>query len=104
MRLFSQSNPATHWSCGLREWCEMQTRPREHPSEGSRGLTWLMPAVLAITLAVAYLLAARLSLALLTKPDGVAVFWPPAGIAAGTLIAMGPRLRVPVGIGVAVAS
>src|SRR6266850_1092402 len=36
-------------------------------------------------------LAARLSLSLLTKPDGVAVFWPASGVAAGALIALGPR-------------
>jgi len=51
-----------------------------------------------------YLVAARLSLALLTKPDGVAVFWPAAGIAAGILIALGPRVQVPVAAGVAGAS
>ena len=45
---------------------------------------------------VAYFLAARLSLALLTKPEGVAVFWPAAGVAAGVLIALGPRARWPV--------
>ena len=38
-------------------------------------------------------------LALLTKPDGVAVFWPAAGVAAGLLIALGPRARWPVVIG-----
>ena len=30
---------------------------------------------LAVAVGVAYFLAAQLSLALLTKPDGVAVFW-----------------------------
>src|SRR5262249_19059482 len=39
------------------------------------------------------------SLALLTKPDGVAVFWPAAGVAAGVLIALGPRARWPVVVG-----
>ena len=53
---------------------------------------------------VAYFLAARLSLALLTKPDGVAVFWPAAGIASGTLIALGPRARLPVVLGVVAAT
>ena len=41
------------------------------------------PMGLAIAVGVAYFFAARLSLALLTKPDGVAVFWPAAGIAVG---------------------
>ena len=49
---------------------------------------------------IAYLLAARLSLALVTMPGGVAAFWPAAGIAAGAIIALGPAARVPVGIGV----
>ena len=51
---------------------------------------------LAAAVAIAYFLAARLSLGLLTKPDGVAVFWPAAGVAAGTLIALGPSARWPV--------
>jgi len=57
---------------------------------------WVMPLALAAALGLAYFLAARLSLALLTKPDGVAVFWPAAGVAAGTLIALGPAARWPV--------
>src|SRR6187200_2979597 len=52
----------------------------------------------SIALAVAYFLAANLSLALLT-PGGVAVFWPAAGVSAGVLIALGPRARWPVAIG-----
>src|SRR5262245_22187621 len=48
---------------------------------------------------VAYFLAARLSLAMLTEPDGVAVFWPAAGVAAGVLIALGPRARWAVVVG-----
>jgi signal transduction histidine kinase len=51
---------------------------------------------LAVAVGIAYFLAARLSLALLTKPEGVAVFWPAAGVAAGVLIALGPRARWPV--------
>jgi PAS domain S-box-containing protein len=53
----------------------------------------------AIAVGIAYFLAARLSLGLLTKPDGVAVFWPAAGIATGVLIALGPRARLPVTTG-----
>src|SRR5262249_2871035 len=34
--------------------------------------------------------------ALLTKPEGVAVFWPAAGVSAGVLIALGSRARWPV--------
>ena len=64
-------------------------------SASSRRGAWWSPLLRAIGLAVAvgvaYFLVARLSLALLTKPDCVAVFWPAAGIASGTLIALGPR-------------
>ena len=48
----------------------------------------------------AYFLAARLGLALLTQPDGVAVFWPAAGIASGALIAFRFGARLPVALGV----
>lgn len=51
---------------------------------------------IAVAVGVAYFLAARLSLVLLTKPDGVAVFWPASGVAAGILIALGPAARLPV--------
>jgi PAS domain S-box-containing protein len=54
---------------------------------------------LAIAVGIGYFLAAQLSLDLLTKPDGVAVFWPAAGIATGVLIALGPRARLPVTAG-----
>src|SRR4029453_5872983 len=53
---------------------------------------------------VTYFFAARLSLALRTKPDGVAVFWPAAGLASGTLIALGSGWRLPVTLGVLAAS
>src|SRR5262245_12123520 len=59
---------------------------------------------LAVAVTVAYFLAAQLSLELLTKPDGVAVFWPAAGISSGILIAFGTRVRLPVIVGVAIAS
>jgi len=35
----------------------------------------------------------------LTKAEGVAVFWPAAGVAAGVLIALGPRARLSVAVG-----
>jgi signal transduction histidine kinase len=49
--------------------------------------------VLGAAVAAAYYLTARLSLALLLEPDGVAVFWPAAGISSGVLIALGPGAR-----------
>ena len=60
---------------------------------------WISSVGLALAVGVAYFLAARLSLALLTKPDGVAVFWPAAGVSAGVLIALGPTARLPVAAG-----
>ena len=51
---------------------------------------------LAAAVGCGYFLAARLSLGLLIEPDGVAVFWPAAGISSGILIALGPQVRVPV--------
>lgn len=61
--------------------------------------SWIYFAGLTIALGIAYFLAARLSLLLLTKPDGVAVFWPAAGVSAGVLIGLGPRARLPVIVG-----
>jgi signal transduction histidine kinase len=60
----------------------------------SRG--WIYSLVMAIALAIAYFLAARLSLFLLTEPDGVAVFWPAAGVSVGALIGLGSGARLPV--------
>ena len=66
--------------------------------------SWVGAVGLTVAVAVAYALAARLGLALLTAPDGVAVFWPAAGISAGILIALGPKARLPVAAGVMVAT
>src|SRR5262249_8092790 len=53
---------------------------------------------------LAYFLAARLSLFLLSQPDGVAVFWPAAGIASGALIVFGRDARLPVAVATIVAT
>src|SRR6185436_18211084 len=66
-------------------------------------LTW-PPWAVSISVAVVFFLAAQLSLALLDKADGVAVFWPAAGVASGFLVAFGPTVRWPVVIGVIVAT
>jgi len=60
---------------------------------------WITSIGLAVAVGVAYFLAARLSLFLLTKPDGVAVFWPAAGVSSGILIALGRDVRWPVALG-----
>src|SRR5580704_15185597 len=74
-----------------------------HPDAGSTR-QWSRSIWLAVAVGVAYFLAARLSLLLLTKPDGVAVFWPASGVAAGVLIALGPSARWPVAAGAMVAT
>ena len=58
----------------------------------------------AIGVALCYFVTARLSLALLEPVDGVAVFWPAAGVASGILIALGPAARWTVVVGVVAAT
>jgi PAS domain S-box-containing protein len=59
---------------------------------------------LAAAVGVGYFFGAQLSLALLTTPGGVAVFWPASGLAAGTMIALGSKSRMPVTLGVIAAT
>jgi len=61
-------------------------------------------ACTTVAVASAYFLAARLGLALLEQSDGVAVFWPAAGVASGVLIGIGSAARWPVIIGVIAAT
>src|SRR5258707_15727972 len=42
-------------------------------------LPWIGAIGLAVAVGIAYFFVARLSLALLAKPDGVALFWPAVG-------------------------
>src|SRR5262245_60376721 len=83
-----------------------RTRP---PFGADRGLlyrqaarTWLLALGATAGVAIAYFLAARLGLALLT--EGVAVFWPAAGIAVGILVTFGRRARAAVVIAVVAAT
>jgi signal transduction histidine kinase len=79
-----------------------QNLSRQVQHELSTGIDltrWVGSIGLAVAVGSVYFLAARLSLALLTKPEGVAVFWPAAGVSAGVLIALGPRARWPVVLG-----
>src|SRR5690349_7182681 len=62
------------------------------------------PWGVTIAVGIVFFLAARLSLALVDKADGVAVFWPAAGVASGILVAFGSSVRWPVVIGVAAAT
>jgi PAS domain S-box-containing protein len=78
----------------------VQAQKSDAPDKTRR---WLSSIWLAAVVASVYVLSARLSLALLT-PDGVAVFWPAAGVAAGALIALGPSARWAVVAGTIVAT
>ena len=59
---------------------------------------------LAIAAGVAYFLAAQLSLALLAKSDGLAMFWVAGGVSSGVLIVFGRNARWPVAGSVMVAT
>jgi PAS domain S-box-containing protein len=61
-------------------------------------------SISAVGVALAYFAVARLSLALLEPVDGVAVFWPAAGVASGILIALGSAARWRVVVGVVAAT
>src|SRR4030095_837793 len=74
------------------------------PENSSPKQRWLVSIQLAVAIGVGYFLAARLSLFLQTQPDGVAVFWPAAGISSGILIALGRDVRWPVAVGVIAAT
>ena len=73
-------------------------RAQARASELADPRRWLGGGGLAVLVCGIYILAAKLSLGLLT-PEGVAVFWPAAGIAAGALITAGRRALWPVVIG-----
>ena len=72
------------------------------PFDGSYQ-SWLGTVGLAVAVGTAYFMAALLGLAL-RATTGIAVFWPAAGISVGALIVWGPRARLPVAAGVAVAT
>jgi PAS domain S-box-containing protein len=65
---------------------------------------WIGATGLAFAVGIAYFSAAQLSLAFLAKPDGVAVFWPAAGVSSGVLIALGRDTRLPVAGGTMIAT
>jgi integral membrane sensor domain MASE1 len=57
---------------------------------------WINSVGLAVAVGLVYFLAARLSVGLLLPPEGVAVFWPAAGVS--------PHARWPVAVGVTAAT
>src|SRR5260370_27834168 len=71
---------------------------------GRRPLASGVNVISTVGVALAYFFAARLSLALLAPVDGVAVFWPAAGVASGILIALGCAARWTVVVGVLAAT
>jgi len=71
---------------------------------GDPARQWLIGIALAAAVGVAYYLAGRLGVGLILKPEGVAVFWPAAGISSGVLIALGRAARWPVAAGVIAAT
>jgi PAS domain S-box-containing protein len=76
-----------------------------HPTTHANPLLpWIGAIGLATVVGIAYFLAAQLSLALLAESDGVALFWPAAGVSTGVLIALGRNARLPVVSGVIVAT
>jgi PAS domain S-box-containing protein len=80
------------------------TEEVHHKKRANGRLPRIVPIGLAFAVGIAYFFAAQLSLALLAKPDGVALFWPAAGISSGVLIALGRDARVPVALGAMVAT
>ena len=73
---------------------------REHFGVGDVIRQWVRGAGLAAAVGVGYFLAAAFSVRLVLEPEGVAVFWPAAGLSSGLLIALGQRARWPVLAGV----
>jgi hypothetical protein len=65
---------------------------------------WVKRIGLAAVVGLGYFLAAAFSVRLVLEPEGVAVFWPAAGLSSGLLIVLGPRARWPVLAGVIVAT
>jgi len=82
----------------------LQIRVRPELSASVDLTRWGGSIGLAVVVGIIYFVAARLSLALLTKPEGVAVFWPAAGVSAGVLIALGSHARWPVVAGTVAAT
>jgi signal transduction histidine kinase len=76
----------------------------QRPAADNLARRWVGRIALAAAVGLVYFLAAWLSVGLVLKPEGVALFWPAAGISSGILIALGRHVRWPVAIGVMVAT
>lgn len=73
-------------------------RPFELPDTAAGGALAILFAAAGMT--IAYFLAARLGLALLSAPSDVAVFWPASGLAAGILLIASRYIRPALVLGV----
>jgi PAS domain S-box-containing protein len=78
---------------------EVYRRTRPNPT-----LRWIGAVGLTIAIGIAYFFAAQLSLALLAKSEGLALFWIAGGVSLGILIALGRDARLPVAGGTIVAT
>src|SRR6516164_5905193 len=76
----------------------------QHSAAADLTRQWVGGIGLAAAVGFGYFLAAAFSVRLVLEPEGVAVFWPAAGLSSGLLIALGPRARWPVLAGVIVAT
>jgi signal transduction histidine kinase len=77
---------------------------RKQFAAGDLARQWVRGVGLAAAVGVGYFLTAAFSVRLLLEPEGVAVFWPAAGLSSGLLIALRARARWPVLAGVIVAT
>ena len=82
----------------------LEHRQRQRSAIDAPSQRWVTSIGIAAAVGLAYFLAAKLSLGLLMKPGGVAVFWPAAGVSSGVLIALGPHARWSVAAGVMAAT
>src|SRR6266478_5023618 len=80
------------------------TQEAQRKTRTDSRLLWIAAMGLATAVGIACFFAAQLSLEFLAKPDGVAVFWPAAGVSSGVVIALGRDARLPVAGGVMVAT
>src|SRR6266436_10446468 len=80
------------------------TQEAQRKTRTDSRLLWIAAMGLATAVGIAYFFAAQLSLEFLAKPDGVAVFWPAAGVSSGVLIALRRDARLPVAAGAMVAT
>jgi integral membrane sensor domain MASE1 len=76
----------------------------QHSAAADLTRQWLGGIGLAAAVGFGYFLVAAFSVRLVLQPEGVAVFWPAAGLSSGLLIALGRRARWPVLVGVIVAT